>query len=144
MGIYGFLRFCLPLFPDAARYYAPAIMVLAVVGIVYGALLALQQHDIKRLVACSSVAHLGFITLGVFSLTLQGVQGATLQAVNHGITIAALFAIAAVIEARWGSTDLQKLGGFAAKAPIIAAIFLVWSPSPRWACQVSMVLPVSS
>jgi len=125
MGIYGFLRFCLPLFPDAARYYAPAIMVLAVVGIVYGALLALQQHDIKRLVACSSVAHLGFITLGVFSLTLQGVQGATLQAVNHGITIAALFAIAAVIEARWGSTDLQKLGGLAAKAPIIAAIFLV-------------------
>src|SRR5207253_447468 len=76
MGIYGFLRFCLPLFPDASRYYAPAIMVLAVIGIIYGALLALDQREGKRLVACSSIAHLGFIILGIFSLTTQGVQGA--------------------------------------------------------------------
>ena len=125
MGIYGFLRFCLPLFPDAARYYAPIIMVLAVIGIIYGALLALDQRDIKRLVACSSIAHLGFIVLGIFSLSTQGVQGATLQSVNHGITIAALFALVAVIAARWGTTDLEQLGGLASKAPIIAAIFMV-------------------
>jgi NADH-quinone oxidoreductase subunit M len=125
MGIYGFLRFCLPLFPDASRYFAPAIMVLAVIGIVYGAFLALDQSDIKRLVACSSVAHLGFITLGIFTLTTQGIQGSTLQAVNHGITIAALFTLVAIIAARWGTTDLSKLGGLATKAPIIAAVFLV-------------------
>jgi NADH-quinone oxidoreductase subunit M len=125
MGIYGFLRFCLPLFPDASRYFGPAIMVLAVIGIVYGALLALGQTDIKRLVACSSIAHLGFITLGIFSLTTFGIQGATLQAVNHGITIAALFILVAVIAAHWGTTELGKLGGLAAKGPITAAIFLV-------------------
>jgi NADH-quinone oxidoreductase subunit M len=125
MGIYGFLRMCLPLFPSASRYYAPAIMVLAVIGIIYGAFLALDQRDIKRLVACSSIAHLGFIALGIFSLTTQGVQGAALQAVNHAITIAALFALVAVIAARWGTTDLQQLGGLAAKGPIFAAIFLV-------------------
>lgn len=125
MGIYGFLRFCLPLFPDATRYFAPIIMVLAVIGIIYGALLALDQRDGKRLVACSSIAHLGFIILGIFSLTRQGVQGATLQAVNHGITIAALFAIIAVIGLRWGTTDVERLGGIATPAPIIAAVFLV-------------------
>ena len=125
MGIYGFLRLCLPLFPDASRFFAPAILVLAAVGIVYGALLALAQSDIKRLVACSSIAHLGFITLGIFSLSTQGLQGATLQSVNHGITIAALFAIVAVIAARWGTSDLGALGGLATKAPILAAIFLV-------------------
>jgi NADH-quinone oxidoreductase subunit M len=125
MGIYGFLRFCLPLFPVASRYFAPAIMVLAVIGIIYGALLALNQTDMGRLVACSSIAHLGFITLGIFSLTTLGIQGATLQAVNHGITIGALFALVGVVAARWGTTDLAKLGGLATRAPIIAAVFLV-------------------
>jgi NADH-quinone oxidoreductase subunit M len=125
MGIYGFLRFCLPLFPSASRYYGPAIMVLAVIGIIYGGLLALNQRDMRRLVACSSIAHLGFIALGIFSLTMQGVQGATLQAVNHGVTIAALFAIVAVVIERWGIADLEQLGGLAARAPIIAAIFLL-------------------
>ena len=102
MGIYGFLRIGLPLFPDAVRYFSPALMILSVIGIVYGALLCLYQRDGKRLVACSSIAHLGFIMLGIFSLSSQGVQGATLQAVNHGVTIAALFAILAVIAGRWG------------------------------------------
>lgn len=125
MGIYGFLRLCLPLFPDASRYFAPSIMVLAVIGIVYGALLALDQTDIKRLVACSSIAHLGFITLGVFSLTTIGIQGSTLQAVNHGIIIGALFALVAIVAARWGTTDLAQLGGLATRAPILAAVFLV-------------------
>ncbi len=125
MGIYGFLRFCLPLFPDASRYFAPLILVLAAIGIIYGALLALDQRDIKRLVACSSIPHLGFITLGIFSLRIQGVEGATLQAVNHGITIAALFAMVATITTKWGTSDLEQLSGLAAKAPIVAAIFLV-------------------
>ncbi|HVC83330.1 MAG TPA: NADH-quinone oxidoreductase subunit M [Chloroflexota bacterium] len=129
MGIYGFLRFCLPLFPDAAHYYAPLILVLAAIGIIYGALLALDQRDIKRLVACSSIPHLGFITLGIFSLRSQGIEGATLQAVNHGITIAALFALVAIITTKWGTADLDKLGGLAVKAPIVAAIFLVVSLS---------------
>jgi NADH-quinone oxidoreductase subunit M len=129
MGIYGFLRFCLPLFPDASRYFAPVIMVLAVVGIIYGALLALDQREIKRLVACSSIPHLGFITLGIFSLRIQGIQGGALQAVNHGITIAALFAMVAIITTKWGTGDLDKLGGLAVKAPIVAAIFLVISLS---------------
>ncbi|HEY8282939.1 MAG TPA: NADH-quinone oxidoreductase subunit M [Chloroflexota bacterium] len=129
MGIYGFLRFCLPLFPDAARFYAPLIMVLAAIGIIYGALLALDQRDIQRLVACSSIPHLGFITLGIFSLRSQGIEGATLQAVNHGITIAALFALVAIITTKWGTRDLDKLGGLAVKAPIVAAIFLVVSLS---------------
>lgn len=129
MGIYGFLRFCLPLFPDAAHYYAPVIMVLAAIGIIYGALLALDQRDIKRLVACSSIPHLGFITLGIFSLRSQGIEGATLQAVNHGITIAALFALVAIITTKWGTGDLDKLSGLAVKAPIVAAIFLVVSLS---------------
>jgi NADH-quinone oxidoreductase subunit M len=125
MGIYGFLRICLPLFPDASRFFAPTIMVLAAIGIIFGALMALYQTDGVRLVACSSIAHMGFITLGIFSLSTQGLQGATLQSVNHGITIAALFAIVAVIATRWGTTDLNRLGGLAAKAPILAAIFLV-------------------
>lgn len=125
MGIYGYLRFCLPLFPAAARDYGSTIMILGVIGIIYGALLALHQRDMRRLVACSSIAHLGFITMGIFSLTTQGVQGATLQALNHGVTIAALFAIVAVVSERWGVTDLEQLGGLAARAPIIAAIFLL-------------------
>jgi NADH-quinone oxidoreductase subunit M len=125
MGIYGFLRLCLPLFPDASRYFGPAIMVLAVIGIIYGALMALQQTEMMRLIACSSIAHLGFITLGIFSLTTQGIQGATLQSLNHGITIGALFAVAAVIGVRWGTTDLGRLGGLADRAPVIAAVFLV-------------------
>lgn len=125
MGIYGFLRFCLPLFPAAAHYYAPLILVLAAIGIIYGALLTLDQRDIKRLVACSSIPHLGFITLGIFSLRTPGIEGATLQAVNHGIVIGALFAVVAIIAAKWGTRDLEQLSGLAAKAPILAAIFLV-------------------
>jgi NADH-quinone oxidoreductase subunit M len=100
-----------------------------VIGIIYGALLALDQREIKRLVACSSIPHLGFITLGIFSLRSQGIQGSILQSVNHGITIAALFAMVAIVTTRWGTGDLDRLGGLAIKAPIIAAIFLVISLS---------------
>ena len=124
MGIYGFLRFCLPLFPSASHRFAGVISFLALVGILYGALLALSQKDIKRLVACSSISHLGFITLGVFAFTVQSIQGATLQLLNHGIIIAALFLIVGQIYQRWGTTRLAELGGFANGTPVLAAAFL--------------------
>ena len=125
MGIYGFLRFCLPLFPTASHRFAGIISFLALISIIYGALLVLGQRDIKRLVACTSISHLGFITLGVFAFTQQSIQGATLQMLNHGIIIAALFLIVGLINRRWGSTKLADLGGFANGTPVLAAVFLL-------------------
>jgi NADH-quinone oxidoreductase subunit M len=123
MGTYGFLRIALPMFPSATRSLAGVGASLAVIGILYGALLALTQWDAKRLVACSSISHMCFILLGIFALNMQGVQGATLQMVNHGVTIAALFAIVAAIAWRWGTTDLRRLGGLGHRALVLAAIF---------------------
>ena len=126
MGVYGFLRLALPLFPNAMHNVAAGVgAALAVIGILYGALLALTQWDAKRLVACSSISHMCFILLGVFALNMQGVQGATLQMVNHGVTTAALFAIVAAIAWRWGTTDLRQLGGLGKKALVLAAIFML-------------------
>ncbi len=125
MGAYGFLRLALPLFPSAAHTLQGVASALAVVGILYGALLALTQTDARRLVACSSISHMGFILLGIFALNMQGVQGATLQMVNHGITTAALFAIVAMIAARWGTTDLRRLGGLGSRALVLTAIFML-------------------
>src|SRR5205085_1309321 len=110
-------------FDIPALIAAPAI--LAVIGILYGALLALTQWDAKRLVACSSISHMCLILLGVFALNMQGVQGATIQMVNHGITTAALFAIVGAIGWRWGTTDLRRLGGLGHRALVFAAIFSV-------------------
>ncbi len=125
MGAYGFLRIGLPFFPSAMHSVQSVASALAVVGILYGAMLALTQYDAKRLVACSSISHMCFILLGVFALNMQGVQGATLQMVNHGVTTAALFAIVAAIAWRWGTTDLRQLGGLGSKALVLAAIFMV-------------------
>jgi len=125
MGVYGFLRIALPLFPDASRQLAGVAATLAVIGIIYGALLALAQFDAKRLVACSSISHMGFILLGVFALNEQGVQGATLQMFNHGITTAALFAIVGAIAWRWGTTDLRRLEGLGQRARLLAIVFMV-------------------
>jgi len=125
MGVYGFLRIALPLFPDASRQLAGVAATLAVIGVIYGALLALAQFDAKRLVACSSISHMGFILLGVFALNEQGVQGATLQMFNHGITTAALFAIVGVIAWRWGTTDLRRLEGLGQRARLLSIVFLV-------------------
>ena len=125
MGVYGFLRIALPMFPAAMRSFAAVAATLAVIGILYGALLALAQWDAKRLVACSSISHMCFILLGIFALNRQGVQGATLQIFNHGITIAALFAIVAALSWRWGATDLRRLGGLGHKALVLTAIFMV-------------------
>ncbi len=125
MGVYGFLRIALPMFPAASRQLAPLGATLAVIGIIYGALLALSQFDSKRLVACSSISHMGFILLGIFSLTSQGIQGASIQMVNHGVTTAALFAILGAIAWRWGTTDLRRIEGLGANARVLAIVFLV-------------------
>ncbi|HLH60868.1 MAG TPA: NADH-quinone oxidoreductase subunit M [Ktedonobacteraceae bacterium] len=124
-GAYGFLRFCLPLFPNAVHYFAPLINILAVTGILYCALMALVQIDIKRLLAYSSISHLGIIMLGIFAFNVQGIEGAVLQMVNHGITITALFLIAGFIEARAGTRKLSDFGGLALRIPVLATVMMI-------------------
>jgi NADH-quinone oxidoreductase subunit M len=125
VGTFGMLRLCLPLFPDASRYFTPAIIVLSVVGIVYGALLAIGQTDLKRLIAYTSVSHFGFIALGIFALTAQGQSGATLYMVNHGFSIAALFLVVGFMATRRGSRMVDDFGGVQNVAPVLAGTFLV-------------------
>src|SRR5258708_24367816 len=124
-GAYGFLRYCIPLFPNAAHTLAPLFDVLAVAGILYCALLALAQNDIKRLLGYSSISHLGIIMLGMFAFNVQGVEGSVLQMVNHGITIAALFLIAGFLEARTGTRKLSDFGGLALRIPVLAIVMLI-------------------
>jgi NADH-quinone oxidoreductase subunit M len=128
-GAYGFLRYCIPLFPNAAHTLAPLINILAVIGILYCALLALVQADIKRLLAYSSISHLGIIMLGMFAFNVQGVEGSVLQMVNHGITITALFLIAGFIEARAGTRRLSDFGGLAIRIPVMATVLMIASLS---------------
>jgi NADH-quinone oxidoreductase subunit M len=125
MGTYGFLRFCLPLFPEASRLAAPYILTLAVVGIIYGALVALPQRDIKKLVAYSSVSHLGFVMLGMFALTSQGMQGGILQMLNHGLSTGALFLIVGMIYERRHTREIAEFGGLWQVIPIFAIFFAI-------------------
>jgi NADH-quinone oxidoreductase subunit M len=125
MGTYGFLRFCLPLFPEASRIAAPYILALAVIGIIYGALVALPQRDIKKLVAYSSVSHLGFVMLGMFALTAQGMQGGILQMINHGLSTGALFLIVGMIYERRHTREIAAFGGLWKVLPVFAAFFLI-------------------
>jgi NADH-quinone oxidoreductase subunit M len=125
LGTYGFLRFGLYLFPEAVHYFAPVFLTLGVVGIVYGAVVATMQRDLKRLVAYSSVAHLGFIVLGTFGLTTQGVTGGVLQMVNHGISTGALFLLVGMISERRHTREISQLSGLQKVAPIFAAVFTV-------------------
>ena len=125
LGTYGFLRFGLYLFPEAAAWFAPVMITLGTVGIVYGAVVATMQKDLKRLVAYSSVAHLGFIVLGTFSLTTQGLEGSVLQMVNHGISTGALFLLVGMISDRRHTREIAKLKGLQKVAPIFAAVFTV-------------------
>jgi NADH-quinone oxidoreductase subunit M len=127
LGAYGFIRFNLALFPDAARMVAPYLALLATVGILYGALMALVQTDLKRLVAYASMSHLGFIGLGIFAGNLLGVEGALVQMINHGVIIAALFLVVGMIERRAGTRDRTELRGLGANAPVFAALFVVVS-----------------
>ena len=125
VGTFGFLRYCLPLFPDASRYFAPMVLVLSVVGILYAALLAMGQKDMKRLVAYTSVAHFGFIGLGIFAFTTQSLSGATFYMVNHGLSTGALFLVVGMLIARGGSRMIADYGGVQRVAPILAGLFLV-------------------
>jgi len=124
-GAYGFLRFCIPLFPNAAHTLAPLISTLAVVGILYCAVLALVQIDVKRLLAYASISHLGIIMLGMFAFNVQGMEGSVLQMVNHGITIVALFLIAGYLETRTGTRRLSDFGGMAKRIPILATVMII-------------------
>jgi NADH-quinone oxidoreductase subunit M len=125
VGTFGFLRYCLPLFPDASRFFAPFVLVLAVIGILYAALLAMGQSDMKRLVAYTSISHFGFIALGIFAFTTEAATGAVLYMVNHGIATGLLFIVVGMLIARGGSRQIGDYGGVAAKAPVLAGVFLV-------------------
>jgi NADH-quinone oxidoreductase subunit M len=124
LGAYGLLRFNLTLFPEAAVELVPVLAVLAVIGIVYGAIVAIVQTDIKRLVAYSSVSHLGFVVLGIFALTSHGLQGSVLQMVNHGLTTGALFLLVGMIYERRHTREISQFGGLATVMPRYAAAFL--------------------
>jgi len=125
VGTFGFLRYCLPLFPDASRILGPYIIVLCVIGILYGALVAMGQRDLKRLISYTSVAHFGFIGMGIFAFTTQGQTGAVLYMVNHGLSTGALFLVAGFLIARGKSRLIEDYSGVAAIAPVLAGMFLL-------------------
>ena len=125
MGTYGLVRFCLPMFPTAAHENAPWIVILAIIGIVYGALVAMVQPNMKKLVAYSSVSHLGFVVLGIFSFTQMGLDGAVYQMLNHGISTGALFVLVGFMYERRHSLAISDYGGVATAAPWLATIFLI-------------------
>jgi NADH-quinone oxidoreductase subunit M len=125
MGTYGIVRFCLPMFPEATRELTPLISFLAVVGIIYGALVAMVQTDIKKLVAYSSVSHLGFVVLGIFALNEQGLQGAMYQMLNHGISTGALFLLVGMIYDRRHTRLIDEFGGLADPLPVFSTIFMI-------------------
>ena len=124
VGTYGLLRFNLGLFPEASRYFATFVSVLAVIGIIYGAVCALIQSDVKRLVAYSSVSHLGFVVLGIFAFTLQGATGGVLQMVNHGLATGALFLLVGMVYERTHTRELSEMGGLASVMPWLLGAFL--------------------
>ena len=125
LGPYGFYRVAMPLLPESARHLSGVLGLLAVAGIIYGALLALRQTDVKRLLAYLSLSHMSFITLGIVTLTTAGITGGVVQMVNHGILISSLFFIAGHIESRLGTRDRRLIGGLAKPAPVLAAVFFV-------------------
>ena len=125
MGTYGYVRFAMPLFPDALPTFIPLLATLSVIGIVYGSLVAMMQEDVKKLVAYSSVAHLGFVMLGIFAMNLQGMAGGMIQMINHGISTGALFLIVGFIYERRHTRLISEFGGLAHKMPIFATIFLI-------------------
>ena len=129
MGIYGILRFCLPLFPDAAQYFTPAIMILGIIGILYGALVAFAQDDMKKLVAYSSVSHMGLIVVGIMAGNMTGIKGGIIQMVNHGLSTGALFILVGAIYERKKTRDMNKLGGLVGKTPMLAIFFIIMALS---------------
>jgi NADH-quinone oxidoreductase subunit M len=125
MGTYGYVRFCLPLFPEATVAAVPVIAVLSLIGIIYGALVAMVQPDLKKLVAYSSVSHLGFVMLGVFALNLQGLQGGMLQMINHGISTGALFLLVGMVYERRHTRLIEQFGGLTKVMPAFAVCFMI-------------------
>src|SRR5437773_4593528 len=125
MGTYGFVRFAFPLFPEAASFFSPALAMLAVVGIVYGALVAMVQPDMKKLVAYSSVSHLGFVVLGIAAMNTQGVQGAVYQMLNHGVSTGGLFLIVGMLSDRRHTRQISEFGGLKKGMPHLVAAFLI-------------------
>ena len=127
MGGYGFLRFSLPMFPLASQDFAPLVFALSVVAIIYTSLVALAQEDVKKLIAYSSVAHMGFVTMGVFSFTVQGVDGAIFQMLSHGLVSAALFLCVGVVYDRMHTREIDAYGGLVNRMPIYAFVFMVFT-----------------
>jgi len=127
MGGYGFLRFSLPMFPEATHHLAPLIFALSVVAIIYTSLVALMQEDVKKLIAYSSVAHMGFVTMGIFAVTAQGVAGGIFQMISHGIVSAALFLCVGVVYDRMHTREIAAYGGLVNRMPVYAFVFLIFS-----------------
>ena len=125
VGTFGMLRYCFELFPSGAKYFTPLVITLAVIGILYGAVVAIGQADMKRLIAYTSVSHFGFIALGIFAMTSQGVSGATFYMVNHGFATGALFILAGFLIVRRGTDRIADFGGVQKVAPLLAGLFLV-------------------
>jgi NADH-quinone oxidoreductase subunit M len=127
LGGYGFLRFSLPMFPDASQALAPLIYAMSVIAIVYTSLVALMQEDVKKLIAYSSVAHMGFVTMGIFAVTAQGIAGGIFQMISHGIVSAALFLCVGVIYDRMHTREIAAYGGLVNRMPIYAFAFMVFT-----------------
>jgi len=127
MGGYGFLRFSLPMFPLASQEFAPLVFALSVVAIIYTSLVALAQEDVKKLIAYSSVAHMGFVTMGIFSFTVQGVDGAIFQMLSHGLVSAALFLCVGVVYDRMHTRRIDAYGGLVNRMPLYAFVFMVFT-----------------
>ena len=125
VGTYGMIRFCIQLFPDASKTFTPVIITLAVISIIYGAFMAIGQKDIKGLIAFTSISHFGFITMGIFAMTTQGMSGANLYMVNHGFSTAALFLIAGWMISRRGSSTISEFGGLQRVTPVMAWSFFI-------------------
>jgi NADH-quinone oxidoreductase subunit M len=127
MGAYGFLRFSIPMLPAASEVFTPLVYTLSIVAVIYTSLVALAQEDMKKLIAYSSIAHMGFVTAGTFTLTVQGVQGAIFQALSHGFVSAALFLIVGVVYDRIHSRAIDSYGGLVHRMPAYAAVFMVFT-----------------
>jgi NADH-quinone oxidoreductase subunit M len=127
MGGYGFLRFSLPMFASASEAFAPLMFVLSIIAIIYTSFVALAQEDMKKLIAYSSIAHMGFVTMGIFSLTQQGVEGGVFQMLSHGVVSAALFLCVGVIYDRMHTREISAYGGLVNRMPLYAAFFLVFA-----------------
>ena len=125
MGTYGFVRFVLPVLPQASQLFVPFMVLLSIIGIIYGALVAMAQTDVKKLVAYSSVSHLGFVMLGVFALNQQGVLGGQLQMINHGISTGALFLLVGIVYERRHTREISEFGGLSKQVPIYSTIFAI-------------------